>query len=356
MIFLRVIYTEKLMKPIHPQHLKNLEKDIKWLEEIIQARYDFMQGSTTLQVAYEPVRFQVRAPEGDRVFKVQHLAASQLLAKKETVIPIYQDNFEHLITTQKDKQEYFAVLKPSAEVHINEMRVDDDWVKLTVPDTDSAYLIDQNLIVQGTNQDHLQGWVRLSNTNIPDSYHPDITLDEFNQIEHEFSPQLQKAIRPNIPMRQQFLQWADFYTNENIFAIPTPTLDSESSTYGAFIEENQLELPDRLLLILSLIHHLQPGKLDQILNDKFSPLDVGNTFNNDYPGLVPNGLMFIFFQAGHDLEKRLQAINFMIKDSILLHNNIVQMEQDSPTSPLMSSRLRLNPDYVEQFVLNMESN
>lgn len=356
MIFLRVIYTEKLMKPIHPQHLKNLEKDIKWLEEIIQARYDFMQGSTTLQVAYEPVRFQVKAPEGDRVFKVQHLAASQLLAKKETVIPIYQDNFEHLITTQKDKQEYFAVLKPSAEVHINEMRVDDDWVKLTVPDTDSAYLIDQNLIVQGTNQDHLQGWVRLSNTNIPDSYHPDITLDEFNQVEHEFSPQLQKAIRPNIPMRQQFLQWADFYTNENIFAIPTPTLDSENSTYGAFIEENQLELPDRLLLILSLIHHLQPGKLDQMLNDKFSSLDVGNTYNDDYPGIVPNGLMFIFFQAGYNLEKRLQAINFMIKDSILLHNNIVQMEQDSPTSPLMSSRLRLNPDYVEQFILNMESN
>jgi len=352
MINLRVIYTEKLMKPIHPQHLKNLEKEIQWLEAIIQARYDFMQGSTTLQVAYDPVRFQVKAPEGDRVFRVQHLAASQLLAKKETVVPIYRDDFEQLITTSKDKQEYFAVLKPTATVQIEEMRVADDWVKLRVPDNDSAYLIDQNLIVQGTNKDCLQGWVRLSNTNIPTSYHPNITLEEFNQIEHEFPPQLQEAIRPNIPVRQQFLQWADFYTNENVFAIPAPILDNENSTYGAFIEENQLELPDRLLLILSLIHHLQPGKLDQILDDKFSSLDIGNTFNDDYPGIIPNGLMFVFFQAGHDLEQRLQAINFMMRDSILLHNNIVQMEQDSHSSPLMSSRLRLNPDYVKQFVLN----
>ncbi len=352
MINLRVIHTEKLMKPIHPQHLENLEKDIQWLEEIIQARYDFMQGSTTLQVAYDPVRFQVKTPEGERVFKVQHLAASQLLAKKETVVPIYSDDLEQLITATKDKQTYFVVLKPNATVQIEEMRVEDDWVKLSVPENDSAYLIDQNLIVQGTNESVLQGWVRLSNTNIPKSYHPNITLEEFTQIEHEFTPQLQEAIRPNIPVRQQFLQWADFYTNQDIFAIPTPTLDSENSTYGAFIDENQLELPDRLLLILSLVHHLQPGKLDQILSDKFSSLDIGNTFNDDYPGIVPNGLMFIFFQAGHHLEQRLQAINFMMQDSILLHNNIVQMEQDSPTSPLMSSRLRLNPDYVKQFVLN----
>lgn len=352
MICLYITYADKFMKSIQPQHLSNLSKDIQWLEEIIQARYDFMQGTNTLQIAYEPVRFQVKEPQGERVFKVQHLATSQLLAKKEAVIPIYQADHQQLITTTKDKEEYFTVLKPSAFIQIEEMKVDEDWVRVKVADHHSAYLIDQNLIVKGTNEACLQGWVKLSDTNIPENYHPDITLEEFNRIEHEFSPQLQEVIRPNIPIRQQYLQWANFYATQDIFAVPPPELAHENSTYGAFIKENQLTLPDRLLLVLSLIHHLQPGKLHQLLEDKFSALDVGSTCNDDYTGIVPNGLMFIFFQAGHNLEKRLSTLHFMMHDSILLHNNIVQMEKNSSNSPLMSGCLHLSSEYVEQFVLN----
>lgn len=354
MICLYIIHADKFMKTVQPQHLKNLEQDIQWLKKIIQARYDFIKAGTTQQIDYEPVRFRVKEPDSKRVFRVVHLATSQSASKREIVIPIYQDNLTDLITATQDTQKYFVVLKTSATIQLESINVADDWVKVNVPDNDTAYLIDQDLVVKGTNKTNLQGWVKLSDTNVPVSYHPDITTEEFAKVEDDFSSELQELIRPNIILRQEYLQWVNFYANQDIFALPAPALDNKNSTYGAFIKEKKLTSADRLLLILLLLPHLQPGKLDILLDDKFSPLDIGNTDSEDYPGIAPNGLMFIFLQAGHHLEKRLAVIDFMMKDSILLKNNIVQMEQDAPGSPLMSGRLRLHPDYVKLFTLNQK--
>ncbi|WP_157558308.1 hypothetical protein [Microscilla marina] len=340
------------MKTPHPSHLQNLEHDIQWLAQVIQARYDFLQGGKTQQVSYVPVRFQVKTPEGDRLFKVEHPAVHLQAPVKEVVIPVYQENKEDLIKVPQGKKEYFAVLKVAATVHLIALDADNDWAQVWVPNQDNAYLIDQNLIVQGTNQQGLQGWVKLSDTNIPSGYHPDLTEEEFNKAKKDWAPELQTLITANIPLRKSYLQWQDFYNNQNVLAVTVPEPVAKDSVYGTFIEDNKLTLPDRLLLILLLLPHLQPGKLEEMLKDKFSSLDIGNTYNPDYPGIIPNGLMFIFLLAGNHIERRLEVVNFMMQDSVLLNQGIIQMEQDSPSSPLMSGRLRLHPDYVKQFVLN----
>jgi hypothetical protein len=343
-------HANKFMKTPHPEHLQNLEQDIAWLAQVIQARYDFAQGGKTQQISYAPVRFAVKTPEGDRLFKVAHPAVHLQAPVKEVTIPIYQDNKRDLIKASKDEQDYFVVLKVTAAVQL--IGLDGEWAQVYVPDQDTAYLIDQNLLVQGTNTQSMQGWVKLADTNIPEGYHPDLTEEEFKQLKKNWVSELQALITENIPLRKAYLQWQDFYNNQNILSVVAPKPIDKNSTYGAFVKKHKLELPDRLLLILLLLPHLQPGKLEALLKDKFSSLDIGNTYNDDYPGIIPNGLMFIFLLAGNQVERRLEVINFMMQDSTLLSQNIVQMEQDSPSSPLMSGRLRLHPDYVKQFVLN----
>lgn len=338
------------MKTPHAEHLQNLEQDIQWLAQVIQARYDFAQGGKTQQISYAPVRFSIKPPEGDRLFKVAHPPVLMQAPVKEVTIPIYQDNKQDLIKAPKDGQDYFTVLKVGAVIQL--IGLNDEWAQVYVPNSDAAYLIDQNLIVQGTNAQGMQGWVKLADTNIPEGYHPDLTEEEFKKVKKNWAPELQELILANIPLRKSYLQWQDFYHNQNVLAVVAPEPADKNSTYGAFIKEHQLELPDRLLLTLLLLPHLHPGKLETLLKDKFSSLDIGNTYNPDYPGIIPNGLMFIFLLAGNEVERRLEVINFMMQDSVLLGKGIVQMEQDSPSSPLMSGRLRLHPDYVKKFVLN----
>jgi hypothetical protein len=59
--------------------------------------------------------------------------------------------------------------------------------------------------------------------------------------------------------------WARVYASGDLFHLPPPNLETEGSNYARFIDQNNLPIADRLLLILAICPHLAPELMDRLL-------------------------------------------------------------------------------------------
>lgn len=125
--------------------------------------------------------------------------------------------------------------------------------------------------------------------------------------------------------------------------------------FRQFVEKHELIQPDRLLLILALAVHLDPGLLDRTIKQGLQQdgdhVQLGGTRSSTFRGLLPTAETFLFIVAGTDLESRLKAWEWLRKHSVLIHKGIVQiLKPQSSGDPLQSGILSVDNQVAEEII------
>ena len=142
-----------------------------------------------------------------------------------------------------------------------------------------------------------------------------------------------------------------------------PTLTS-GGAYADFLHENQLSFDERLLLILSLVNHVDPvflptmfynrgqhSKLEQRRPTLRQNLLFGGMTGTNPNWFIPTGLTFPFLRGGTDYGQRMEAQEVFIQQFALCEEKVILLEPHLKGEPTLSGRLTVNESYIELFTL-----
>lgn len=126
----------------------------------------------------------------------------------------------------------------------------------------------------------------------------------------------------------------------------------DDSLFALFINKYQPTFEEYILLLLTLTPHIQPNFYNQIiaecLPDGGDFPEFGGVRGNSHRGILPTGETAQFVIAGDDLEKRLNVQRILSNDHWFSKKHILWLEHVPDGEPLMSGRLVLDPEIVEQ--------
>ena len=104
-----------------------------------------------------------------------------------------------------------------------------------------------------------------------------------------------------------------------------PALDTTQSVYGQIVKHYNMTIPERLVLLLALVPHVQPQMLD-IFYIKNSTYDRGFTEfggikGQQHGGFIPTGETAAFLIAGDQLQQRFMLLNIFSPDHFFAQHN-----------------------------------
>jgi len=129
----------------------------------------------------------------------------------------------------------------------------------------------------------------------------------------------------------------------------------DDSSYAQFISKYQPTFEEYILLLLTLTPHIQPNFYNQIIAECLPEggdfPEFGGVRGNNHRGILPTGETAQFVIAGNDLEKRLKVQLILSSDHWFSKKHILWLEHVPDGEPLMSGRLVLDPEIVEQLTI-----
>lgn len=149
------------------------------------------------------------------------------------------------------------------------------------------------------------------------------------------------------------------FGQEEQVEIESPRFLSDESPFSHFIEQNQPDFDEYVVLLLGLTPNLSPGFFSQILSN-FIPNggdfpNFGGVKGQNYRDILPTGETAQFILAGDDLEKRLEVQHLFSTEHWFYKKNILHLEEVPHGEPLMSGRIILDPEVVELLTLGKVS-
>lgn len=141
--------------------------------------------------------------------------------------------------------------------------------------------------------------------------------------------------------------------------IAPPPLHGDDSWIAAFIATHNPSFEELGLFVLSLTPHILPDFFSKIiagfLPDGGDFPEFGGVRGANHRGLLPTGETAQFVIAGDDLEKRLDVHRLLGAEHWFAKEHILWLEPVPEGEPVMSGRLTLNPELVEQLTLGTAS-
>ena len=143
------------------------------------------------------------------------------------------------------------------------------------------------------------------------------------------------------------------------FEISPLSFYSENSWFAKFIEQHNPSFEEFTVLMLALTPHLQPGFFAKIIAEHFPEggdfPEFGGVKSANHRGLLPTGETAQFILAGDNLEKRLAVQHILSSEHWFAQQNILWLEPIREGEPLMSGRLILDSEIIEQLTVGTVS-
>ncbi len=143
------------------------------------------------------------------------------------------------------------------------------------------------------------------------------------------------------------------------FEVSQLSLHSEPSILSAFLEQHDPNFEEFTLLMLALAPHLHPNFFGQIIAEHLPEggdfPEFGGVKATNHRGILPTGETAQFILAGDDLEKRLDVQHILSPEHWFGQEHLLQLAPVPEGEPLMSGRLILDPEIVEQLTTGMVS-
>ena len=133
----------------------------------------------------------------------------------------------------------------------------------------------------------------------------------------------------------------------------------ENSWLVSFMELHNPGFEEFLILTLSITPHIQPNFFNQIIAEHMPEggdfPEFGGVKGTSHRGILPTGETAQFILAGDDIAKRLEVQRLLSNDHWFAREQILWLEAVREGEPVMSGRLILNPEVVEQLTIGTVS-
>ncbi|HEY9698920.1 MAG TPA: ATP-binding protein [Trichocoleus sp.] len=147
-------------------------------------------------------------------------------------------------------------------------------------------------------------------------------------------------------------------SHTSIADLPPPDLSSSLSSYAQFLQQHDLSIEERLILLLSLIPHICPQLLD-VLWGKNEAIDRGFTefgglHGTTHSGFIPTGETAAFLIAGDNLAARFALTRLFEGDRTFACHDILNLAPVASGEPILSGALLLSQEYRDRFTTGIE--
>lgn len=119
--------------------------------------------------------------------------------------------------------------------------------------------------------------------------------------------------------------------------------------------DKKIILEEFALLMLALAPHISPHFFNQLiaqqLEEKVDFPEFCAVKNPHHQGISPTGETAQFLLAGQNIQKRLEIQRLLSSEHFFAQDHILWLEPVKEGEPLMSGRLMLNPEIIEQLIL-----
>jgi len=114
---------------------------------------------------------------------------------------------------------------------------------------------------------------------------------------------------------------------------------------------DQITYNEKVALLLALIPHIDPQRLDDIFSKHLKSTgdfpQIGGLRGKNFRGFLPTGETALYILAGDDLEKRFQVQEMFSPDHFFAKNQILWLEDPPNGEPLMSGKIIISQEYVD---------
>src|SRR6476469_1746532 len=114
-----------------------------------------------------------------------------------------------------------------------------------------------------------------------------------------------------------------------------------------------------IVLMLAMLPHVQPSFFESIIAEHLPNggdfPEFGGVKGTNHRGILPTGETAQFILAGENMEKRIDVQRILSSDHWFAKNHIRWLEPVREGEPVMSGRLVLDPELVEQLTIGTVS-
>jgi hypothetical protein len=135
---------------------------------------------------------------------------------------------------------------------------------------------------------------------------------------------------------------------KSIFEIVPPSVSENNSLYAHLIRKNNFGFNERLVLILALAPHLQPGLLDIFKNAALSI--HGGQKGKAHNGFLPTAETALFILAGKDVDARLEVQKLFDRDHVFEKEGIFHIADVDQGEPRLSGLIIVSQDFINQLI------
>ena len=144
------------------------------------------------------------------------------------------------------------------------------------------------------------------------------------------------------------------HSNQNnlIINIP-PRFGKSKAKYAQFVQQNDLNFQERVVLALALVPHVKPELLDLFFlqNSTFNRgfTEFGGVKGINHGGFLPTGETVMFILANSAFSDRFNLQELFDGDHLFSRLNLVSLEPTAPGEPFLSGKVVMSQQYVEYF-------
>jgi AAA+ superfamily predicted ATPase len=136
-------------------------------------------------------------------------------------------------------------------------------------------------------------------------------------------------------------------------SISPPELAESKAIYAEFVSYYKMTTDERLILILTLLPHIQPQLLDAFFatNNELKRgfTEFGGIKGNAHGGFLPTIETALFITAGNDIDKRFRMAEKFESNHFLFSHNILYINQSQPNEPTNSGQLCMTEEFIDLF-------
>jgi len=146
------------------------------------------------------------------------------------------------------------------------------------------------------------------------------------------------------------LYWGKTADYTSIYDIEPPDISKDDSYYARAVAHYNMNFNERIILLLSLVPHVQPQLLDVffVKNADYDRgfTELGGIKGKNHAGFIPTGETAAFILAANDLESRFAVTEIFAEDHFFRKHAILRLTNVAAGEPLLSGVLHIYPEYL----------
>ncbi len=145
----------------------------------------------------------------------------------------------------------------------------------------------------------------------------------------------------------------DIPFEDNTAIIFPPNINESKAIYADFVKYYKMSTDERLIMVLTMLPHLQPQLLDAFFisnNDlKRGFTEFGGIKGNQHGGFLPTIETALFITSGSQIDKRFRMMQTFEPTHFFFQHNILYTNNAQPNEPTNSSQLCMTEEFIDLF-------